>query len=363
MIAQFFKYDTAEYYVSLFDGLSQFLKIGLIICCIFIFFSFFLVLTLFVQRFKKNKLNKHKEALKNASIDFITNYIFDETLNKKEACNTFKCLLNSNFDKKIATKQIVGFANNLKGESTKDIRALFKDLNLDTFNYQLLNSPQWVNKARALYVFSELSGKIDSSQIMTLINHQRIEVRQQCLLYILKTAKTNPLEFLDRIDRPLTLWQEIYTEDSLKYDYHGDIPDFSKYLNHKFESVILFAIRMIAQFNQFENIPKLELLIDSESKAVKKEVIRCLNHLNEDVKITQLIHDFKAEPVLLQLENLNLITNNGTYQHFLKLLTYIIKADNIVKVAYFNINMTNFGQEAESHGDIIQFALREKSKQ
>lgn len=359
MIAQIFKYFMLAYELKLFRGMSQFFKTGLIICTVFIVISILLIAILFFQRYQKNKFNKHKNQLENASIDFLTTFLFDDEMNKKKELRTFRKKLIKDHDKQIVTQQILEFANNIKGESVDDIKDLFEDLRLDIFNLRQLQSPRWEKKARALYVFSELSYPIDLSEIINLINHKRVEVRQQCLLYILKAAKNNPLEFLDRLERPLTKWQEIYIENSLKSDYQGTIPDFSQWLNHRLESVVIFAIRMTSEFNQFENIPKIKNLISTENIAVRKEAIQCLNKMGDDAVITELIETFKGESPEVQIEILNLIKNNGNYDQFLSLLTPIIKAHDAVKVAYFNINRTHFQDESEDAGDIVKFALND----
>ncbi|GAA4282465.1 HEAT repeat domain-containing protein [Gaetbulibacter aestuarii] len=363
MTSHILKNFTPEYFVTLFGEDSQFIKIGLIICTLFIVISLFLMVILFYARYQKNKLNKRKDKLNNLCIDFITTYLFDDQINKKRFLKRFSRILKNDFYKQIATHQILEFSNNIKGESVEDIRDLFKELNLDKFNLRQLQSHRWEKKARALFVFSELSIPIDLDEIIGLINHKRIEVRQQCLLYILKDAKNNPLEFLDRIERPLTLWQRIYIEDSLKNDYQGQIPDFSIWLEHQFESVVVFAVRMIGEFNQFENIPKLEALLNTDNVVIKKEVIRCLNKLSNEAIIPGLIQNFKNETSGVQLEILNLIENNGNYEQFLTLLTPIIKAEDKVKVTYFNMNRMHFAKESALNGDIVKFALSEEPMQ
>lgn len=359
MTTQILKYLSPEYYLSLFSSESHFIAIGLIICAVFIIISLCLIFTLFFERYKKNKSNRRKEKLSNLCIEFITTYLFDDRIKKKRLVKRFSRILKNDFDKHIATYQILEFSANIKGESNEDIRDLFKDLHLDKFNIRKLQSNRWEKKARALFVFSELSFPIDINEIIGLINHKRIEVRQQCLLYILKAAKNNPLEFLDRMERPLTLWQKIYIEDSLKNDYQGTIPDFSNWLQHKFESVVVFAIRMIGEFNQFENIPKLQALLSSENNAIKKEAIRCLNQMSDDTIIPGLLENFKNETSPVQIEILKLIKSNGTYEQFLTLLTPIIKAEDAVRVTYFNMNRTHFNQESAHNGDIVKFALSE----
>ncbi|MDO7173262.1 HEAT repeat domain-containing protein [Mariniflexile sp. AS56] len=286
----------------------------------------------------KNLKLKRRKALENILLDFINSYLFDEDFDKNEEVFKLKKEhLPTNFHLKIALKQLLIFNENLKGESTAMIKNLFISLGLYDYIVSELKSNAWQRKARALFVLSQLSIEIPEGLIDPLINDKKIEVRQQAILYILNLSEANPLGFLNKIKSPLTLWQQIYIENSLKNAYKGEIPDFSQWLNHDMCSVVAFSIRMMSEFNQFQNIPVLMAFIDHKEEAIRKEAIRSLGKMEHNELLPILISKFHNETQLIKQETLKTIKHIGTYKHLADLGLGIYQENNSVKVTYYNL--------------------------
>ncbi len=80
------------------------------------------------------------------------------------------------------------------------------------------------------------------------------------------------------------------------------MPDYSNWLHSSQNSVVEFAIRMIAKFNQFENISELLPLLDHPSEEVRREAIRSLSAL-EHQEIIDLIKHLGSYNDLLMLKD------------------------------------------------------------
>lgn len=300
--------------------------------------SLLLISAVYYQRLNKILKLKRRQALEHILLNFINSYLFDEDFDKdKEVIILKETHLHTDFHLKIAIKQLLMFNENLKGESTGTIKELFKLLGLHDYVMKDLKTKSWQRKARALYVLSQLSIKIPDGLIEPLINDKRIEVRQQTILYILNLSETNPLDFLNKIDSPLTLWQQIYIENSLKNAYKGDIPDFSQWIHHRMSSVITFSIRMISEFNQFQNIPVLMTLINHEEEAIRKETIRSLGKMEHTELIPFLVSKFYNETQTIKQEILKTIRYNGTYKQLRALSYGIYQENNSIKVNYYRL--------------------------
>lgn len=337
----------------LYDERSQFITVNLLITLCILLLALLLIMTLFYLRIRKKAKNNRKQHLTNLLLNFVTAYLFDEDFDNPKAPLTFKQKeLITNYDKKIAIKQLLVFNKNVKGKSNTRIKDLFAVFGLHEFVFSQLQSKAWQDKARALFVLSKLSVQLPETHIKSLINHKKVEVRQQCLLYILKLAESKPLDFLNTIERPLTLWEEIHIEDNLKHSYKGKIPDFSNWLSHKYESVILFAIRMISEFNQFENISKIENLLKAKNDKIRVEAMHCLARIGSRDMIPELIANFENESDYTKKAILDIIRKNGNYEQFTALFPKITTAEDSIKIKYFNMNYLFNSKKAYQNDNI-----------
>lgn len=261
------------------DYLPPVMEINVIVSFIFLLLIILFVGLIVFLRFYKNKRNIRKEKQRLLLEDFLNSYLFDEEFDAEKAIFNFKHThLSHSLEKKIAAREILLYNSNLKGETSAKLQYLFRKWELDSFSKQQLHKPKWYLKSRALFSLSEMLIEVDSRLLPPLLNHKKDEVRQQAQLYIIKTANDNPLDYFSQLKHPLTLWEEIFIEDALKNEYHGPIPDFSKWL-YSSKGFTTFAIRMIARFNQYENIPKLLPFLHHSSSYVVCAVLKTLAKL------------------------------------------------------------------------------------
>jgi len=330
--------------VILFDGFSNFgdwawiMKINVLLISLFLFLTLCLGIFIIGLRLFKNFRNSKKQKQENLLINFLNSYLFDEDFKKKKEIENFKKNhLNTELEIKVTIKEILQFHKNLKGESATALKELFSQFQLDIFILKDLDKNSWYATAEAIYALSELTIEVPVNMIEPYLNDQRDEVRQQSQLYFLKTAKSNPLQFLDKTKRPLTTWQQIYIENALKNFYEGPIPDFAQWLNHELISVVEFSIRLIARYNQFENIPKLVPFLNHGKESIKIESIRSLRKLGYEELLGLIIPDFEKETLLIKEEILKAIKQLGDYNDLQKISPFITADEWEVKIIYLNI--------------------------
>ena len=324
------------------------MKINVLIILLFLFLTLCLVTFIIGVRLFKNFRNSKKKKQENLLIDFLNSYLFDEDFEKqKEVENFKKNHLNTALEIKVTIKEILQFHKNLKGESATALEELFLKFQLDHFILKDLDKNSWYNTARAIYALSELTIEVPVKKIEPYLNDLRDEVRQQSQLYFLKTAKSNPLQFLDKTKRPLTIWQQIYIENALKNFYEGPTPDFAQWLNHELISVVEFSIRLISRYNQFENIPKLLPFLDNEKESVKIETIRSLRKLGYEELLELIIPNFEKENLLIKKEILKTIEQLGDYNDLQKIRPLIAADEWELKIKHLNIERFFLPEETE----------------
>ncbi|MFO7720271.1 MAG: HEAT repeat domain-containing protein [Gillisia sp.] len=340
--------------VLLFEGFSNFrdwawiMKINVLIILFFLFLTLCLVTFIIGVRLFKNFRNSKKKKQENLLIDFLNSFLFDEDFEKQKEIENFKQNhLNTKLEIKVTIKEILQFHKNLKGESATALEELFLQFQLDVFILKDLEKNSWYNTARAIYALSELTIKVPVNKIEPYLNDPRDEVRQQSQLYFLKTAKSNPLQFLDKTKRPLTTWQQIYIENALKNFYEGPTPDFAQWLNHELISVVEFTIRLISRYNQFENIPKLLPFLDHDKESVKIETIRSLRKLGYEELLGLITPGFEKENLLIKKEILKTIQQLGDYNELQKIRPLIAADEWELKINYLNIERFFLPEETE----------------
>lgn len=304
-------------------------------------------------------LDNRASALTNELLKFITSYLFSDDFNKVDRLREFRAsYIHTGQDKLVAIEQILNFSKNLKGSDASALSEIYYGLELNGFITSYFNSNQWNKIVTALQIFSELRIKVRAREVYPLLNHQRSEVREITLLYLLNMSKNDPLKFFKVIERPLTLGQQIYIEDSLKHSYIGEVPDFSKWLDHKLTSVVEFSLRMMGEFNQFANIPKVERFLDHDEQNLKLTALKCLGRMEHAEIIPQMISKFKDEPLEMKKAIIDVVSAIGTYSQFASLTSDIMTSHDTLKVRFFNINRLLTSNRMDSDLISLDFGVK-----
>lgn len=323
------------------------LEINLVMMMVFLALTIILISLILYLRVHKNAQNRRRQKLRHILIDFINNYLFDEDFEKdKELLNFKHKHLRSRLDKQIAIDQILEFAENLKGESESSLKEIFQGFGLKDFLLLKLKNKAWFKQAKALNVAYLLNIELPIALVNSLFNTPHKELRQQAFLYYLHLSTDNPLGFLDKVKVPLTLWEQIYIENGLK-SYEGHPPDFSKWLYHDESSVVIFCMKMIADYNQFEHIPLLLKFLHHQDPEIRQQAIISLRKVEEPELMPIITHNFKEETLPIKQEILKTIGLVGSKENLLDIPLDTLDNHPSLEVAYkkvahrFNLDLSH----------------------
>ncbi|WP_031427487.1 HEAT repeat domain-containing protein [Flavimarina sp. Hel_I_48] len=313
------------------------LEINFKLTILFSILAVVLLGTVLVLRIRKNKKEIRKKNLKLLIIDFINNFLFDEEFDKANGLKKFRNEhLKTTYDNHVAITQLLMYTNNLKGESSLLIKELFDGLDLYKFLLKDLKGRGWHKKARAIHASSQLNVIVPEDMVLPQLNAKREETRHQTIMYLINASKNNPLAFLDKIDRPLTLWQQIGMETELR-TYEGEMPDFSRWLDHRQPSVTIFCIKMIVDHNQFENILPLQKLVNHPNADIRYQAIVSLRKMEIEEAIPLLIENFPKESLKIKTEIFKTIKVMGTENHLQAIAPHIKVNERALKIQYLKI--------------------------
>ncbi|PHQ28766.1 HEAT repeat domain-containing protein [Leeuwenhoekiella nanhaiensis] len=313
------------------------LKVNLTLSISFLILTLLFIALVLVLRIVKNRREAYRIKFDVKLIDFYNHFLFDEDFEKASQLGDFKFRhLKTSFDHKLAIKQTLIFDENLKGESSEAIKELFYGLGLYAFLLKDLKKKAWFKQVRALYAFSKLGISVPQELVAPLIKSKKVELRQQAMLYFLNTSKENPLGFLDDLDQELTLWQQVFIENSLK-NFDLEVPDFARWFNHEKSSVVVFCIKMVVSFNQFQNIPLLIEALDHTEAAVRAQAINSLKIMEVPDALQLMSANFPFETPANKRAILYAIERIGTAKDLRTLVGCISKEEENLQIDYYKI--------------------------
>ncbi|WP_300441849.1 HEAT repeat domain-containing protein [Christiangramia sp.] len=329
---------------NIIESSDWILKTNLILTGVFFCVILGFIFVILYLRISKILRNQKIEKYRNIFSDFITRYLFDEKEVSLEAVQAFKqAHIKHTLGKRTAIQVLLIFEQNFNGEANQKVKELFVQWDLKNYIQRDLKSEKWYKIARAIYIASELNLKSLAPLIEKHIDSEKDELRQQAMLYYIQLSDNSPLEFLGRIKKPLTRWEQIYIEECLKSNYTGITPDFSRWLESELNSIQSFSINMIGEYNQFENIPQLVPFLSSESPELKKETIHSLGKLGYPDLVPHLLKMFKNEPPAVKSFILKTVSNIGAIDDLITFEKMIPKDDWVSRQVYFNL--TNFREK------------------
>lgn len=291
---------------------------------------FFLVVVtvsaLIFLRVYKIRRERRKKSFQHNIDTFLNNCLFDDMFDFKKEAQVFKTQhLASVLQRKIAIKQVLVYNENLKGESSLVLRSIFHELELDKFVLNSLKKGRWFDKAKAIYVLSELHIR-ESKAVACYLNDKHESVRAQAIYFLSRQPRTIRSSFY-QVEKELTLWELIQIENSLKFVYKGPTSDFSIWLNHKLSTVLIFSIRMIQQFNQFEHIPAIVPFLIHPNEYVRKEAVSSLRKLNYDKLLDEVVPRYSHESRLVKKEIIKAVESLGDLSILHKLKPVLAKKE------------------------------------
>lgn len=286
------------------------------LCASLLFFLMIILFILFIvyTRYRKSVIEVKRKTIEKKLSGLINEYLFLDEYEEQPTENFKNYLQQQSLAKEVAIEQFLIFTENFRGDYIERLRLLFEKVGLADYLFHILKKGFWAEKVKAVYVLSELNIKKRDDLIFPLLLSDHPKLKAHAILYFVKTADNKPLSFLGHLQDDLSLWEQIHIEHILRYNYQGEMPNFSLYLKHRLETVRIFAVRMIRLFNQFESTKALIPMLKEEESEVKKEVIRTLTALNIIEALPFIIEVLKINVLLVQQEVLRAVTQMGNYE-------------------------------------------------
>jgi hypothetical protein len=271
--------------------------------------------------FYTSRIGKHIER-------WVTQIIMEEAPEDIVISKNFYSILNNRVARQFAIDELIVCKKNFSGIVAENIIALYIKLGLKEYSLKKLNiKNKWHIRARGI---QELY-LMDQTDVLTTIykntNSNNEFIRMEAQTGVIHMTGFPGLRFLDVISYPLTEWQQLKLLEQLRlYPKKEDLSEkIPGWLQSKNETVIIFALKLADEYQQFAIRKYVIDCLVHENKAVRSQAIKTLVTLADENTPAILLGYFSKESLsnqLFMLEALPTIATENEYEFLLKLVDH-----------------------------------------
>ncbi len=181
----------------------------------------------------------------------------------------FRSIASNNYNRQVLIDQMIDVSVNLKGEESKKLIGLYKHLGLDKDSLSRARDFRWHKKIKGFRELAFMNIKDANDSIFKALNSSNEILRMEAQIALVRLSDNDHFEFLSHLERPFSLWEQITLHD-LIIQHDIPVPSFKKWLTSSNDSVVIFSLRMIREFKQFD---------------AEEGIKRCLLHNSPDVRL------------------------------------------------------------------------------
>lgn len=255
-------------------------------CLIMVSFIFLLWI-----RFNYAKNRKKHKTLKEKYQTLLINFIYlteDEIDEKKSIQHQLLKAVKNTFEREVIQKLILRLHSDLSGELATFLEELYRDLDLVQYSLKKMKSNAWYVKIKGIREVTQMNVKGVYDETLRLINHENELLRNEAQLTMVKLYHFKGLAFLDKLEFPITEWQQIQLIEEIQSIRNEELPDLTHWLKSDNEHVVIFSLKLVKLFNQIQTQELLIKLIMHPSKLVRQNAITVIEYFKIEESKTVL---------------------------------------------------------------------------
>jgi hypothetical protein len=270
--------------------------------CFFIF--------ILISRFFKNARERKVEELKKRYMLLITSVIFNDTSIDYESIKQRRKLLRhfrknylrSSFNRSVLVEEIIKLQKEITGKPAQNLRELYLDLGLNKHSLSKLRSWRWHIKAKGVQEVADMKLQEAYPNVYRLLNHRNPILRMEVQLALVRLVRFDALRFLDDSRYPISEWQQLHLLNILSSFDTEELPDFSKWLQSKNESVVLFAFKLIVYFTRIDLTKEVIRMLKHPSLKIRRAAVETIGELDAASALSLLKKQFYLDEKEFKME-------------------------------------------------------------
>jgi hypothetical protein len=252
------------------------IAIGLCIEMTLIFLVF-----LYVRRIKKI----YDAKLKRKYNPVIDNLLFPLLFNDKPigeiiASKEYRINIKHEKFQKILLESIIDLHTNYSGDYNLKLEEIYRESGLIYISSDKLKSESWSSICEGIRELSEMNADESYTDILALIQHKHSTLKLEALLGIIRLKGIAGLAILNDYQKPINDWIQLSLIYEINNAKHTSVYDFAAFIVSENESLIIFGLRLIANFNQAEHIEQIiEICNSTSSERIRKQAGQTITKL------------------------------------------------------------------------------------
>lgn len=295
-----------DYFSTLIQYLSDIETLLITLIAVFILITLVLFSIIMIYRGVKIFDTNYIISLKEQYDEVFMNASFSEPGSLPEHIEKAKQLntkyLGNKRHARIITNELIHLANTFSGESKNNLNEIYVKAGFLEYSENKIKSGHWESVAQGIREIAAMKTNTVTEYVKHLRKSTNRLIAENAQLTLVKIKGFGGLDFLNEIQEPVSDWQQINLIEALKEYATASVPDFTKWLESKEKSVVLFAIRLIRYFKKIDNGERLIPLLKHKDDKIKAAAIQTLTEFGNRQILDQLIDSYTRESHTIQIE-------------------------------------------------------------
>lgn len=295
--------DYATRLIDRFDKSPLLITILYIVILYSIITLITLLIIILLNRRKMEREQRQKDYLLEKYQELLMDFLFDEE-KREEAYQELNKVAHNPMNRQVLIDQMIDLSVNLKGEIREMIQALYVRLGLKKDSLRKAHSRKWHENVKGFRELAFMNIRDANKKIIESLNSNNEILRMEAQIAMVRLAEENPYEFLDFMEKPLSLWEQVTLHEMLIQ--HGlKVPAFKQWFQSENTTVLIYALEMISWFKQKGASKEIALLFDHEDEQVRETAYRVCGEITLHSSLPAMIRKYPEETIKNKLEILH----------------------------------------------------------
>lgn len=253
-----------------------------------IFTMIVLLIFILLNRTRMEKEEKLRQLLLEKYQEKLVGYLYGDNLPEE-----FIPIASDKFRRQVLIDQIIDISINLKGDTKAKLQDLYLNLELDKDSLNKVSSRPWHKKIKGFRELAFMNIRKANDEIYRCLESKNEILRIEAQIALVRLSD-NPFEFLNHLERPFSLWEQI-TLHELLVQHDMQVPSFSSWLTSPNNTIVLFSLRMIREYKQVYSENEVLKVLHHSNPAVRKIAIEVTGDLEMKKALTIMKKMYKNE--------------------------------------------------------------------
>jgi HEAT repeat protein len=288
-----------------------------------------LLIIILMHRSRLAHDQKLKEYLLEKYQNLLMDYLFDDQ-KQEEAFNELNRIASNQMNRQVLIDQMIDLSVNLKGEIREKIQELYLRLGLKKDSMRKAYSRKWHSNVKGFRELAFMNIRDANDKIVESLNSGNEILRMEAQIAMVRLADGEHYEFLDLLKKPLSLWEQV-TLHELQIQHNLKVPRFKRWFSSENESVVMFALEMVAWYKQRGVVSEIIRLFEHSSEQVRFTAYRVCGEIGLKMVLPEMVRKYPGETFRNRLEILQTFAKVPV-EKYLKFLKSVLDSEDDVQL-------------------------------